>query len=357
MNLSVLEEDLEAILGNNLPWQEFSGRTVLITGASGLIPSYMVDTCMALNSKRLLNSPVHVLALVRNEAAARSRFARYQDNPNLEILVQDVCEPVSWPGQVDFIIHAASQASPKYYSVDPVGTLSANVTGTLNLLTLAREKQVQSMLFLSSGEIYGAVPEAFIPTKEEDWGNVNPMSVRSCYAESKRMAETMCTCWHHQYCVPVKVVRPYHTYGPGMKLDDGRVFADFVGNILNRQDIVMTSEGTAIRAFCYLADATAGFFTVLLNGASGEAYNIGNPDGAASISELATTLVKLFPEYGLKVVRTTHSGHYVPSTIDKNIPDITKAMKLGWRPSTGITAGFARTIRSYSADYRKEGTI
>lgn len=357
MNNSVIEEDLEAILGTSLPWQELSGRTVLITGANGLIPSYMVDTCMALNRRPLLDSPVHVLVLVRNEAAARSRFARYQNNPHLEFLVQDVCEPVSWPGRVDFIIHAASQASPKYYNADPVGTLSANVMGTLNLLKLAVEKQVESMLFLSSGEIYGQVPDAFIPTKEEDWGHVNPMSVRSCYAESKRMAETMCVCWHHQYGVPVKVVRPYHTYGPGMKLDDGRVFADFVGNILNRQDIAMTSEGTAIRAFCYLADATAGFFTILLNGVNGEAYNIGNPEGAASISELASTLVSLFPEYGLKVVRSAPSGQYVPSKIDKNIPDITRAMKLGWRPSTGITAGFSRTIRSYSANYRKEGTI
>lgn len=100
------------------------------------------------------------------------------------------------------------------------------------------------------------------------------------------MAETMCVCWHHQYGVPVKVVRPYHTYGPGMKLDDGRVFADFVGNILNRQDIAMTSEGTAIRAFCYLADATAGFFTILLNGVNGEAYNIEIPKGQSASPSL-----------------------------------------------------------------------
>ncbi|GBF72217.1 UDP-glucuronate decarboxylase [Paenibacillus sp. 598K] len=350
MNHSVIEEDLEDILGKNIAWQELSGRTVLITGASGLLPSYMVDTCMALNRRQLLDSPVHVLVLVRNEAAARRRFDQYRNNPHLEFLVQDVCEPVSWSGRVDFIIHAASQASPKYYSVDPVGTLSSNVIGTLNLLKLAKEKQVQSMLFLSSGEIYGQVPEALIPTKEEDYGYVNPMSVRSCYAESKRMAETMCVSWHHQYGVPVKVVRPFHTYGPGMKLDDGRVFADFVSNILNRKDIVMTSEGTATRAFCYLSDATAGFFTVLLKGVSGEAYNIGNPDGTVSISELASTLIGLFPEYGLKVVRSAPFGKYVPSMSDKNIPDITKAMNLGWRPSTGIKAGFSRTIRSYSSE-------
>ncbi|MDP4099344.1 NAD-dependent epimerase/dehydratase family protein [Paenibacillus sp. P96] len=348
MDHAVIDQDLATIIGNDLPWGTFSGRTVLITGASGLIPSYMVDTLMYLNQQQLLDEPVHILALVRNEKYARERFSAYQDDAHLELLVQDVCEPVEGIGNVDFIIHAASQASPKYYRVDPVGTLSANIMGTVNMLELAKEKNLQSFLFISSGEVYGEVSEACIPTKESDYGYLNSMSVRSCYAESKRMAETMCVCWHQQYGVPVKVARPYHTYGPGMKLDDGRVFADFVSNIVRRKDIVMTSEGKHVRSFCYLTDATTGFFTVLLKGRNAEAYNIGNPDAAVSIAELAETLVSLFPEHGLKVVRAERSAHYVQSTIEKNVPSIAKAMELGWRPSIGIAEGFQRTISSYT---------
>ncbi|MFB5762610.1 NAD-dependent epimerase/dehydratase family protein [Paenibacillus medicaginis] len=348
MDHDVLEQDLKTIIGFDLPWEKFSGSTVLITGASGLIPSYMVDTLMYLNQRQLIDKPVHILALVRNEEYARERFSAYRDDARLELLVQDVCEPVNVNGNVDFIIHAASQASPKYYGVDPVGTLSANIMGTANMLRLAREKKTQSFLFISAGEIYGEVSEACIPTRESDYGYLNPMSVRSCYAESKRMAETMCICWHHQYGIPVKVARTYHTYGPGMKLNDGRVFADFVSNIVRRKDIVMTSEGKHIRSFCYLTDATAGFFTLLLKGKDAEAYNIGNPDAAVSIVELAETLVSLFPELGLKVVRAEHSAHYMQSTIKKTVPSITKAMELGWRPLIGIAEGFQRTINSYS---------
>lgn len=348
MNDTIIEQDMKRIVAHELPWEKFSGRTLLITGASGLIPSYMVDTLMYLNRKKLLDEPVHILALVRNERYAKERFAAYKDDARLELLVQDVCQPVRVPGNVDFIIHAASQASPKYYRIDPVGTLSANMTGTVNMLELAREKQTQSCLFISSGEVYGEVSEHCIPTGEDDYGYLNPMSVRSCYAESKRMAETMCVCWHHQYGIPVKVARPFHTYGPGMKLDDGRVFADFVANIVKRNDIVMTSEGRQIRAFCYLADASAGFFTVLLKGKDAEAYNIGNPAAAVSIAELADTLVSLFPAYGLKVVRAARATHYVQSTIEKNVPNIAKAMELGWHPTVGISEGFSRTVSSYS---------
>lgn len=344
----VVQEDMKAILDCQLPWEQLAGSTLLITGANGLISSYMVDVCMALNHSAVLAAPVHVLALVRNEAAAKKRFACYQDDPHLELVVQDVCDPITWKGSVDYIIHAASQASPKYYHTDPVGTLSANVIGTSNLLAFAKRQPLRSMLFLSSGEIYGQVSESCVPTKEEDSGYLDPMNIRSCYAESKRMAETMCASWHHQYGIPVKVVRPFHTYGPGMKLDDGRVFADFVANILERKDIIMTSPGDAVRAFCYLADATAGFFTVLLNGKNGEAYNIGNSDAAISIAELASILVNLYPDYELKVVNAATTGAYVPSPIKKNIPDISKVSLLGWHPATGVATGFHRTIESYS---------
>src|SRR5262249_53731189 len=159
------------------------------------------------------------------------------------LIVQDVCQPVTIDGPVDYIVHAASQASPKYFGRDPVGTLSANVLGTRHLLELARQKQSRGFLYFSSAEVYGQLDPARIPAPESACGPVDPLDVRSCYAESKRMGETMCVCWAYQYGVPARIVRPFHTYGPGMALDDGRVFSDFVAAIVQERDIVLTSNG------------------------------------------------------------------------------------------------------------------
>ena len=163
--------------------------------------------------------------MVRNRENFVKRFTHLLSDPNLTLLVQDVSAPIHLALPHHFIIHAASQASPKYYGVDPVGTLSANVLGTMHLLDLARHHPVISFLYFSSGEVYGET--ASVPTKESDYGYLDPTSVRSCYAESKRMGENMCVSYHKQYDVPAKIVRPFHTYGPGMKLDDGRVLRGF----------------------------------------------------------------------------------------------------------------------------------
>jgi nucleoside-diphosphate-sugar epimerase len=187
-----------------------------------------------------------------------------------------------------------------------------------------------------------------MPLNETGYGYLDPMNLRACYAESKRMAENMCVAWSHQHGVPVKIVRPFHTYGPGMRLDDGRVFADFVSDIVHRRDITLTSDGSAKRVFCYLADATAGFFTVLLKGRDREAYNIGNDREEVSILHLAQTLAGLFPERGISVRHgSAAGGAYMPSPVSRSCPDISKARALGWEPRYSIRDGFERTIRSY----------
>jgi nucleoside-diphosphate-sugar epimerase len=163
------------------------------------------------------------------------------------------------------------------------------------------------------------------------------------------MGENMCVSWFHQYNIPTKIVRPFHTYGPGLSLDDGRVYADFVADIVNNRDIIMKSDGSARRAFCYLTDAVQGFLTILLKGENGQAYNLGNPQGEISILELAVKLVDLFPEKGLKVLRQPihDNPDYIPSQISRNCPDISKLLALGWQPQTSIEEGFKRTIGSF----------
>lgn len=343
----LVTEDLDAVLSAPLPWEDFSGRTVLITGAAGFLPAYMVETLLLWN-ERASGPPARVLGLVRHEGRARERFAAYEGRTDLRLLVGDVSLPLNVGERVDYIVHAASQASPKYYQTDPVGTLSANVLGTQQLLDLGREQRVQGFLFFSSGEVYGQIGDDQVPTRETDYAFVDPMDVRSCYAESKRMGETMCVAWHAQHGVPARVARPFHTYGPGMSLADGRVFADFVADIVAGRDIVMRSDGRATRAFCYLADATAGFFTVLLKGASGQAYNVGNDRAEVSILDLAHRLVALFPEKGLKVVRQpVPTNGYLQSKISRGCPEISKVRALGWTPHTTIEDGFRRTVLSF----------
>ncbi|MEG4343159.1 NAD-dependent epimerase/dehydratase family protein [Microcoleus sp. A003_D6] len=344
----IIQEDLENILAANLPWNNLAGKTVLISGANGFLPAYIVEALLFLN-EYTSQEKTKIIALVRNKKKFLNRFSMYQERKELNLIVQDVCSPILIDNKVDYIIHAASQASPKYYGKDPVGTLSANVIGTYNLLNLAKDNPVENFLFFSSGEVYGEVQSSQIPTKESDYGYVDPTKVRSCYAESKRMGETMCVSWCHQYGIPTKIVRPFHTYGPGMSLDDGRVYADFIANIVNNTDIVMKSDGSAIRAFCYLADAIQGFLTVLLKGEDGQAYNVGNDRGEASILDLANRLVSLFPEKRLKVVKqeVTQPPGYLRSNILRNCPDISKVRGLGWEPTTSVEEGFHRTIRSF----------
>jgi len=347
MRNAVIQEDVEAIVRADLPWSAFQGRTILISGANGFVPAYMVETLLHLNEAHRCNCTV--LALVRSETRARTRFAYAAGRKDLHFIVQDVSAPLAYDGQIDFMIHAASQASPKYFGNDPAGTLLANTQGTVRMLTLAAEKKVKSFLFFSSGEVYGQVDAAKIPIKEADYGYLDLTDVRSCYAEGKRAGEALCVAWHHQYAVPSKIVRPFHTYGPGMRLDDGRVFADFVRDIVEGRDIVMKSEGRAVRPFCYLGDATAGFFTVLLKGDNACPYNIGNNNAEISIAHLADTLVRLFPEKKLKVIRQIQDRglEYLESPISRNCPDISRVVRLGWKPTTTVETGFARTIRSY----------
>ncbi len=344
----VVEEDLQTILKAPLPWDALYGQTVLVTGANGILASYVVETLLFLNESTR-GKPVQVLALVRDKARAENRFAHYRGRNDLHLIVQDASHPIPEDVHADYIVHAASQASPKYYGADPVGTLLPNVVGTYHLLQLARRSSAKAFLFLSSGEVYGRIPVGQVAITESDYGPSDPTEVRACYGEGKRAGETLCVAYSHQYGVPTRIARLSHTYGPGMRLDDGRVFADFVADVVNRRPIVLKSAGTAQRPFCYVSDAVAGFLTVFFKGASGQAYNVANAGACASVRELAELLVQLFPERALSV---EYSGgktdpSYLPSKNLIGVPDCSKVHALGWEPTVGLAEGFRRTVRSY----------
>jgi UDP-glucuronate decarboxylase len=351
MRNPIIEEDLKNITNFNLPWYKFYGKTVLVTGAAGMLAAYIVETLLYLNETKA-KPKIKILALVRNKKRALERFKFYRGRKDLKFIEADVSQSFKIAGKVDYIFHAASNASPKFYGVDPVGTLLPNVLGTYQILELARTKKIMGLLFFSSAEIYGNPDRSTGRTiGEGDYGYLDPMSIRSCYAESKRMGETMCLSWYWQYGVPIKIIRPFHTYGPGMKLNDGRVFADFVNAIVNNRNITLNSDGKAVRPFCYLADAVIGFFTVLLKGEDGQAYNVANNRQLVSILNLAKILTGLFPEKKLKVIQKKHFSGYLKSPVFKIFPSIEKISKLGWQPKVSAAQGFKRTIESYKHKY------
>lgn len=345
----IIEEDIQTILvDKSIPWERFRNKSVLITGASGMLPVYMAYTILFLNKYEGYNT--HLYALVRNKERAMERFAEWIDDDNFILIVQDVSQPIELDAPVHYIIHAASQASPKYYSVDPVGTINANVLGTINTLNLAKEKKAEGYLYFSSGDVYGIVPKDKIPYGEKDYGYIDLLNIHSCYGESKRMGEQLCAAYHHQYGVPTHIARIFHTYGPCMRLDDRRVFADFVGNILNNENIVLRTEGGAVRPFCYVSDAVRAYFKVLLDGEVASAYNIANTDEALSIRQLAEELVQIYPEKQLSVIIQKDENDVVTnamkSPIECVLPDCTKVRELLWEPNVSAKEGFKRTLES-----------
>lgn len=340
-------EDIARVLRADLPWEAFDGRTILVAGANGFLPAAMVETLLTL-AIRGKAPRLKVIALARSREKALRRFAAHLGHPSLSIRIADLSQPFDLDGPVDMIVHAASQASPRFYGVDPIGTALPNVIGTNSLLDLARRKNAARFLYFSSSEVYGAMGGRREPIREDSFGALDPAAIRSCYAESKRMGETLCVSYKAQYGIDCVIARPFHTYGPGMRLDDGRVFADFVRDIVEGRDIIINSDGLAERAFCYLADATQAFFTLLLKGEGGLAYNVGDAQSLVSIRDLAALLTGLYPERGLKAKFAPPSEGYIASAVTRSAPDTTRLEALGWRPQLGLADGFGRTIEIYS---------
>ncbi len=335
--------------------RELEGKSVLITGATGMLASYMVDILLLYNDTCMHKSKkISIYALARDEFKIHCRFPYIKNRDDFRPILHDMSLSFSSQDRYDYIIHAASNASPKFYKIDPAGTLLSNIMGMISLLRHAENYPLKSFLFFSSGEIYGDQGGQDGVVSEDNYGVVNPLDLRSCYAESKRAGEALAAAWCEQYGVPVKIVRPFHVYGPGMNLKDGRVFADFVSDIINKRDIVMRSDGSARRAFCYIADATVAFLTILLRGEVGLPYNVGNPEGDMSVRQLAEMLVSLYPSLNLSIRFDYPKENYIPSKIVTVIPDIERMKCLGWKPIFMPEKGFERTIRSYEYGYPKE---
>jgi nucleoside-diphosphate-sugar epimerase len=344
--------DSVEVANSQLDWSALESASVLVTGAGGFLGSALVEALLARNDITKRTQPHSVIALVRDVKRAKARFSPH---PSLQFVEQDLSHPLGELPPFDYVVHAASQASPKFYGSDPIGTMLPNIAGTHQLLEKAVVVKAKGFLFVSSGEVYGEVSPTQVPTREHEYGYLDPTNVRSCYGESKRCGETLCVSYWKQKGLRTVIARPFHTYGPGISLDDGRVFADFVRDVVERKNIVLKSDGLAQRAFCYVSDAITGILSVLLSGQAGEAYNVGNPAGEISVRDLAELLIGLFPDRGLRVEFAERAdGPYLASPLTRNSPNIEKLQALGWSPNVDLREGFTRTIDAIETRMRTE---
>ena len=335
----VLEDDLKTIIAEDLSWEKLKNKTVMITGASGMVGSYMLYVLLMLNDEK--HYGIKVDAVMRNVNKLPEEIRNRED---VNVVVADVTKDIPDVGDIDYIIHAASPASPLIMQNQPVETIAANTIGTFKTLELAKEKNAEGYLFISSREIYGQPDEGQEFFYENTYGFVDQLNPRSCYSEGKKAAETMCVCFHEEYGLNTKIARLAHTYGPGMSIYDGRVQADFVKNVYHNEDIVLKSEGTAVRTYTYIADAIAGMYRILLD-SEDIVYNIGNEAGKVSIRDFAEILVSTYPERGLKLVFDIPEGGTkgtAPYTL--GILSSEKLRKLGWNPKYSVKDGFKRTL-------------
>lgn len=289
----ILAEDFRRIINSSLPWDRLKNASILITGATGMLPSY-VALALLWYREQHPESGISITVLVRNLESARKRFTKYWDQGYFRVTQADVCQSILTSAKFDYIIHGASPADPRKFATDPTGVFLANILGTYHVLELARRSSSRGVLFMSSGEIYGHLPATLERVQEDVYGTLDHLAIRSCYAEGKRAGETLCALYANQYQLPVKIVRISHTFGPTMDIDhDSRVFAEFVKCVIDRQNIQMKSDGSAVRPFCYLSDAMEAMLLVLLLGESGQAYNLCG-DEYYSVLELAGMLCGLF---------------------------------------------------------------
>ncbi len=348
---AVYREDLQRIVADrNIPWQELDGKTVLVTGATGLIGSTLVNALLYYGEKTA--SPPRVLAFVRNEEKARCLYREQlaAHSLYLSFVVGDICAPAAVPGPVDYIIHAASETASRSFVERPVEIIRTAIDGTKNMLELAREKQVKAFLYLSSMEAYGSPTEEKILTEDAP-ACFNSMAVRSCYPESKRMCEMLTAAYASEYRVPGRVVRLAQTFGPGIAPDDVRVFAAFARKALAGEDIELATRGDSKRMYLYTADAARAILTILLMGEPGCCYNAANPDTYCSIYEMAQMVSRQFSDGQTKILFSSDR-----SAAEKYPPghrlklDVTKLTALGWRPSTGLEEMYSRMIAGMQAE-------
>jgi dTDP-glucose 4,6-dehydratase/UDP-glucuronate decarboxylase len=355
---AVRDADIDHILTSAADaFERLAGSDLLITGGGGFLGYYLTQAALAYGD-RDPSRPIQVTVFDSFIRGLPDWLDELRDHPRLTVRAQDLRDPL--PDDMpdfDFIIHAAGIASPTFYRAHPIETMDANITGLRTLLDHAvaqagRARPVRGFLFYSSSEIYGDPSADAIPTPETYRGFVSCTGPRACYDESKRYGETLCVTFAQVHGLPITMARPFNNYGPGMKITDGRVIADFARNILDGADITMLSDGSPTRTFCYVADAVAGYYKVLALGRPGEPYNVGVEGPEISMIDLARAMGvaghDLFGYAGTITAGVSPEAVYLVDNPSRRRPSIDKARaELAFEPSIGLEDGLRRTLLWY----------
>ena len=341
---NIFTEDIRLIVDDlSSFFDELEGKTVLIAGGKGFLGTYFVNVLNHINE--VLSTPMKIVII---DNLITSKNKKNNTSHNVTLLKQDISESFDFPDELHYIIHTASIASPPTYREFPIKTVDVNYQGTRNLLEIARKKKIKSMLFLSSSEIYGD-PEV-IPTPESYQGKVSCTGPRACYDESKRLAETVSTLYFQQYKVPVKIARPFNVYGPYLSLNDGRVIPYFMKNAIEKSEILIHSDGSPTRSFCYVSDAIRAFFKLLFSKHDGIICNVGN-DEEISISDVAKMIQKTIGKpISIKTIKS-NDPNYTTDNPQRRRPDLSLIKKsISYTPRINFEEGLKRAYNWYKGN-------
>lgn len=355
----LLHRDLEYVTQNlRGELSAMAGRRVLMTGGAGFLGYYMVQSILHWNETAAPAERISMTVFDNYVRGVPAWLEGLRDRKDLTLVRHDIRHPLPDPvPEFEYIIHAAGIASPTYYRAYPLETMDANIDGLRRLLEYARGRRdagrdFKGFIFYSSSEIYGDPAPDMVPTPEDYRGNVSCTGPRACYDESKRYGETLCVVFAKYYGVPVKIVRPFNNYGPGLKISDRRVIPDFARDVMAGRDIVMLSDGSPSRTFCYVADAVVGYYKTLVRGRDGEPYNIGIDRPEISMKDLASRVVdtarELFDYRGRVVFAESKESDYLVDNPNRRCPDMRKSTsELGYRPTILVDDGLRRSLTWY----------
>ncbi len=328
-----------------------SGKTLLITGGAGFLGNYLIGVINYLN-QNYLEKPCRIISIDNFITGIKYNII---EGKNFKAIKHNIKDPIDIDEDIHFIIHAAGIASPRFYREYKIETIDVATIGTKNMLEIARKKDVESMLFFSSSEVYGDPDPRFVPTHETYNGNVSCTGPRANYDESKRIGETLCVAYYETYNVPVKMVRPFNIYGPGMRSDDFRVIPNFVSRIMKNESIQVYGGGGQTRTFCYVTDGITGFFKVLFSDKNGEPFNVGNDKDEISMEKLAEIVIDVYGSH-IPIIKTKGPNDaYVSSDPRRRCPDLTKIMaQLGYHPEVNVREGLRRFIEWAKESYKEK---
>lgn len=335
------EMEIEKITNYGIDWNKITGKSILITGASGLLGTVLIDAIMLRN--KLYNEDIKVYALSRSEDKARERFADYWSSQFFYFIQFDINESFNIEVDIDYIIHAASNTHPRLYAQDPIGSLMTNIEGTKNILEFGRKKNVARVLFLSSVEIYGnALYETDI-FDEKYCGYLDCNTLRAAYPEGKRAGEALCQAYREQYDMDIVIPRLSRVYGPTMRLEDSKALSQFIINAINGKDIVLKSEGKQRFSYVYVMDAVKALLLLLVKGKDGEAYNIADTHNALQLREIARILAKIANRNVIfELPNVVEIKGFSKAQIA--VMDTGMIRELGWKADYDMEVGLQKTV-------------